>query len=143
MDQVIGDEPNPGQAVRTLVPSRCGRPQRVQEELQLTTGDGEPASFAEAGQDEAWRSAMRDEIASIKENRTWELTKLPSRHHAIGLRWVFKQKKDESGAVIKYKAWLVAKGYVQQAGVDFEEVFAPVARMESMRLIMALAADEG
>jgi hypothetical protein len=115
----------------------------VQEELQLTTGDGEPASFAEADQDEAWRSAMRDEIASIKENRTWELTELPNRHHAIGLRWVFKQKKDESGAVIKYKVWLVAKGYGQQAGVDFEEVFTPLARMESVRLILALAADEG
>jgi hypothetical protein len=56
---------------------------------------------------------------------------------------VFKQKKDESGAVIKNKARLVAKGYVQQAGVDFDEVFAPVARMESVRLVLVLAADEG
>jgi ABC-type uncharacterized transport system substrate-binding protein len=86
---------------------------------------------------------MRDEITSIKENRTWELIELPSGHCAIGLRWVFKQKKDESGAVIKYKARLVAKGYVQQVGVDFEEVFAPVARMESVHLILALAVDEG
>jgi hypothetical protein len=56
---------------------------------------------------------------------------------------VFKLKKDESGAVIKNKARLVAKGYLQQAGVDFEEVFAPVARMESVRLVLALVADEG
>jgi hypothetical protein len=63
---------------------------RVQEELQLTTGDGELASFAEADQDEACLSAMRDEITSIKENRTWELTKLPRGYRAIGLRWVFK-----------------------------------------------------
>jgi hypothetical protein len=62
---------------------------------------------------------------------------------AIGLKWVFKQKKDESGAVIKNKARLIAKGYVQQAGVDFDEIFAPVARMESVRLVLALAADEG
>jgi hypothetical protein len=70
---------------------------------------------------------MRVEITSIKENRAWELTKLPSGHRAIGLRWVFKQKKYESDAMIKYKAWLVVKGYVQQARVDFEEVFMPVA----------------
>jgi hypothetical protein len=56
---------------------------------------------------------------------------------------VFKQKKDEFGAVIKNKAHLVTKGYVQQADIDFNEVLAPVARMESVRLVLALAADEG
>jgi hypothetical protein len=86
-------------------------------ELQLTTGDGEPASFAEADQDEAWRLTMRDEIASIKENCTWDVTELPSGHRAIGLRWVFKQKKEESGAVIKHKARLVAKGYSNRPGL--------------------------
>jgi hypothetical protein len=60
----------------------------------------------------------------------------------IGLKWMFKQN-DESGAVIKNKARFVAKGYVQQAGIDFDEVFAPVARMESVQLVLALAADEG
>jgi hypothetical protein len=56
-------------------------------------------------------------------------------HHAIELRWVYKVKKDESGAVIKNKARLVAKGYVQQPGINLGEVFAPVARMESVRLV--------
>jgi hypothetical protein len=60
----------------------------------------------------------------------------------IGLKWMFKQN-DESGAVIKNKVRFVAKGYVQQAGIDFDEVFAPVARMESVQLVLALAADEG
>jgi hypothetical protein len=71
------------------------------------------------------------------------LTELPPGHRTIGLRWVYKIKKDEAAAVIKYKARIVAKGYVQQAGVDFEEVFAPVARMESIWLVLALAAGEG
>jgi hypothetical protein len=61
----------------------------------------------------------------------------------IGLKWVFKQKKDEFGAVIKNKAHLVTKGYEQQADIDFNEVLASVARMESVRLVLALAADEG
>jgi hypothetical protein len=60
----------------------------------------------------------------------------------IGLKWMFKQN-DESGAVIKNKARFVAKGYVQQADIDFDEVFPPVARMESVQLVLALAADEG
>jgi hypothetical protein len=60
----------------------------------------------------------------------------------IGLKWMFKQN-DESGAVIKNKARFVVKGYVQQADIDFDEVFAPVARMESVQLVLALAADEG
>jgi hypothetical protein len=71
------------------------------------------------------------------------LTELPPGHRTIGLRWVYKIKKDEAAAVIKYKARIVAKGYVQQAGVDFEEVFTPVARMESIWLVLALAAGEG
>jgi hypothetical protein len=66
--------------------------------------------------------ATQEEINSIQENDTWELTELLRGCCAIGLKWVFKQKKDELGAVIKNKAHLVAKGYVQQAGVDFNEV---------------------
>ena len=58
----------------------------------------------------------------------------------IGLKWVYKVKRDESGTIVKYKARLVARGYVQREGIDFEEVFAPVARMESVRLLLAMAA---
>jgi hypothetical protein len=65
---------------------------------------------------------------------------LPRGHKAIGLKWIFKLKHDEHGDIVKHKARLVAKGYVQQHGVDFEEVFTPVARMESMRVLLILAA---
>jgi hypothetical protein len=86
---------------------------------------------------------MREEIEAVERNKTWELVDLPHRHRPIGLKWVYKLKKNKDSKVIKHKARLVARGFVQQAGVDFDEVFAPVARMESIRLLLALAAQEG
>jgi hypothetical protein len=93
--------------------------------------------------DECWRDAMVAEMESIQSNRTWEVAVLPAGHHAIGLKWVFKVKKDPEGNVIKHKARLVAKGYAQREGVDFKEVFAPVARIETVRVLLALAARNG
>jgi transposase InsO family protein len=105
-------------------------------------GIEEPVSVEEARKEEAWREAMHSELGSIESNGTWQLMDLPKGHKAIGLKWVFKLKKDPCGKVIKHKARLVAKGYVQRQGVDFEEVFAPVARVDSIRLLIALAAHE-
>jgi hypothetical protein len=85
---------------------------------------------------------MDDELGSIRDNNKWKLVDLPKNHKAIGLKWVYKIKKDAEGNLVKHKARLVTKGYVQEQGVNFEEVFAPVARMESVRLLMALAAQE-
>jgi hypothetical protein len=86
---------------------------------------------------------MQEEIDSIKRNQTWELADLPQGHHAFTLKWVYKLKRNEAGEIVKHKARLVARGFVQQEGVDFDEVFAPVARMESVRLLLVLAAQEG
>ncbi|CAO2193121.1 unnamed protein product [Urochloa humidicola] len=129
---ILGDQPVPG-----LVPHD------LEGELYLTYDDGEPRSFAEAERHAAWRAAMKTEMDAVEKNRTWELADLPPGHRAISLKWVYKLKKDEAGAVIKYKARLVARGFVQQEGVDFDDAFAPVARMESVRLLLALAAQEG
>jgi hypothetical protein len=112
------------------------------EAVNLMAGE-EPTSFTEAEREDCWRRAMLDELQSIDANDTWTLTSLPAGHRAIGLKWIYKVKKDERGHTVKHKARLVAKGYVQRAGVDFDEVFAPVARMESVRLIIALAAQRG
>jgi hypothetical protein len=101
----------------------------------------EPESFDDAVPHECWRQAMLDELASIEENDSWTLTDLPPGHRPIGLKWVFKTKKDAAGVVVKHKARLVAKGYVQREGVDFDDVFAHVARLDSVRLLVgALAA---
>ncbi|KAK9076083.1 hypothetical protein SSX86_004416 [Deinandra increscens subsp. villosa] len=109
-------------------------------EGELFLVDEEPLSYTEAAENESWMKAMHMELEAIKKNNTWTLVQLPTNQKAIGLKWVFKLKKDANGEVTKHKARLVAKGYVQVKGVDYEEVFAPVARMETVRLILALAA---
>ncbi|KAL2476210.1 Retrovirus-related Pol polyprotein from transposon RE1 [Abeliophyllum distichum] len=93
-----------------------------------------------AVKEEKWRKAMDDEIDAIERNDTWELTDLPKGHKTIGVKWVFKTKLKENGEVDKYKARLVAKGYTQEYGIDYTEVFAPVARHDTIRLVIALAA---
>ena len=85
---------------------------------------------------------MDAEISAIQRNNTWELTYLPEGGKTIGVKWVYKTKLNEHGKIDKYKARLVAKGYTQQYGIDYSEVFAPVARMDTIRLILAIAAQE-
>ena len=83
---------------------------------------------------------MDEELATIERNNTWKLTELPEGQKTIDVKWIFKTKLKENGEVDKYKARLVAKGYEQEFGVDYEEVFAPVARHDTIRLLIALAA---
>ncbi|GJZ35810.1 zinc finger, CCHC-type containing protein, partial [Tanacetum coccineum] len=116
--------------------------QEVENETLLFTEE-EPHNYKEASTDKKWIEAMEIELDSINKNNTWTLTTLPPNQKAIGLKWVFKTKRDAKGNIIKYKARLVAKGYVQEQGIDFDEVFAPVARIETVRLILALAAYHG
>ena len=116
----------------------------VQPDKKLLIASAEePSTFKEAELDPSWRRAMIEEVNSIEENNTWELTDLPAGHQAIGVKWVFRVKKDSAGEIVKYKARLVAKGFVQKPGIDFDEVFAPVARLESVRLLLALATHGG
>jgi hypothetical protein len=84
----------------------------LQEHCLLTME--EPRSVDEAFADKAWRAAMDEEMASIGENKTWELSALPCGHKAIGLKWVYKVKRDAGGNVVKHKARLVAKGYAHR-----------------------------
>ncbi|KAF8646560.1 hypothetical protein HU200_065782 [Digitaria exilis] len=85
----------------------------------------EPTNFAEAERDQSWRRVMIEEMQPIEGNKTWRLVSLPPGHRPIGLKWVYKVKKNAAGEVVKHKARLVAKGYVQQPGVDYDEAFAP------------------
>lgn len=114
---------------------------QLDEELYLM-GIEEPMNFTQAAKNRNWKMAMEKEIQSIEENKTWKLTELPRGQKVIGVKWIFKLKKDAEGNVVKHKARLVAKGYVQEHGVDFNEIFAPVTRLETVRLLLALAAKE-
>jgi hypothetical protein len=132
MEDILGDQ---------LVPRLV--PHDLDGQLHLACDDGEPRSFTEAEKDVSWCAAMKAEMDAVEKNRTWELADLPRGHHAITLKWVFKLKRDEFGAIIKHKARLVARGFLQWEGIDFDDAFAPVARMESVWLLLALAAQEG
>lgn len=124
-----------------FLPSIYGNTTEIElEEELLLMGIDEPVCFEQAIKDHVWKDSIDKEISSIKKNNTWELTNLPAGHKAIDLKWIFKLKKDQNGEVTKHKAHLVAKGYVQQQGVDFDEVFTPVTRLEIVRLLLALAA---
>jgi hypothetical protein len=102
----------------------------------------EPLNVEVALKNPFWRDAMISELQAIETNNTWIWSILPTGHKTIGLKWVFKVKKDAAGNVVKHKARLVAKGYAQREGVDFDEVFAPIDRLEIVRVLIALAAHE-
>ena len=95
------------------------------EEAHLLSGE-EPLSYIEAACEEVWIRAMREEMLSIDINDTWELVTLPPNCRPIGLKWIFKLKKNPRGEVIQYKARLVVKGYSQRKGIDYDEVYAPI-----------------
>ncbi|CAL8078306.1 unnamed protein product [Prunus armeniaca] len=96
--------------------------------------------YDEAVKEEKWREAMDNEIKSIEKNQTWELTNLPKGKKTIGVKWVFRTKLNEKGEVDKHKARLVAKGYKQKHGIDYKEVFAPIARHDMIRREVSIVA---
>ena len=100
----------------------------------------EPARFVEAAEHKQWRVAMQDELNMIDKNNTWELVDRPSHKKPIGVKWVYRTKLNFDGSINKHKARLVVKGYAQMFGVDFSETFAPVARLDTIRMLLALAA---
>lgn len=100
----------------------------------------EPTSFSQAVQSSKWREAMKHEISALQENATWTLVPLPSHKRPIGCKWVYKIKLKADGTVERYKARLVAKGYSQIEGVDYNETFAPVAKMVTVRVLLTVAA---
>ncbi|GJR33631.1 zf-CCHC domain-containing protein [Tanacetum coccineum] len=99
----------------------------------------EPKNIKEAIQDESWTMAMQEELNQFKINDVWCLVPPPKNQTIIGTKWVFKNKLDENGVVSRNKARLVAQGYNQQEGIDFDETYAPVARLESIRILLAYA----
>ncbi|KAL4020423.1 hypothetical protein IC575_019199 [Cucumis melo] len=103
----------------------------------------EPANYAEAKKDQRWIAAMEEELSMIEKNKTWILVDRPQDRKVIGVKWVFRTKLNADGSINKHKARLVVKGYAQIFGVDYSDTFAPVARMDTIRLLFAIAAQKG
>ncbi|GKA48611.1 retrovirus-related pol polyprotein from transposon TNT 1-94 [Tanacetum coccineum] len=134
LEQVRGNPTMPVQTRRQLAtdPEMCM--------FALTVSIVEPKNIKEAMADSAWIKAMQDELHQFDRLKVWELVDKPFGKMIIKLKWLWKNKKDEDQTVIRNKARLVAKGYAQEEGIDFEESFAPVARLEAVRIFVAHAA---
>ncbi|GJS61460.1 retrovirus-related pol polyprotein from transposon TNT 1-94 [Tanacetum coccineum] len=134
IDNVIGD---PSRPVFTR--------QKLQTEAMLCYFNAflssvEPKSYKEALTESCWIEAMQEELNEFEHLEVWELVPRPDRVMIITLKWIYKVKLDEPGGLLKNKARLVARGYRQEEGIDFEESFAPVARLEAIRIFIAFAA---
>ncbi|GJX73815.1 putative ribonuclease H-like domain-containing protein [Tanacetum coccineum] len=126
LDQVIGD-------LQSATQTR-----KMSKNLE-EHGFEEPKKVIHALKDPSWIEAMQEELLQFKLQEVWTLVDLPNKKRAIGSKWVFRNKKDERGIVIRNKARLVAQGYTQEEEIDYDEVFAPVARIEAIRLFLAYA----
>ncbi|KAJ9565079.1 hypothetical protein OSB04_001045 [Centaurea solstitialis] len=130
IDQVLG---NPSSGVKT-------RRQSGNVYLYVNfISKNEPKEIDDALRDPAWVSAMQEELAEFIRNNVWLLVPRPRKRTIIGSKWIFRNKLDEIGTIIRNKARLVAQGYRQEEGIDYDETFAPVARLEAIRLFLAFA----
>ena len=116
-DVILGD-PSRGVTTRSSLRNTC--------EHAAFISQIEPKSFVDA-----------DELNQFERNNVWKLVPHPEHQSIIGTKWVFRNKMDESGVVVRNKARLVAQGYNQEEGINFDETFAPVARLESIRILFS------
>ena len=102
----------------------------------------EPTSFEEASQKAEWRKAMEEEIKSFAKNQTWDLVPKPKDVKPISCKWVYKIKTRPDGSIERYKVRLVVWGFSKQYGLDYDETFIPVAKIATVRVLLALAASK-
>jgi hypothetical protein len=102
-----------------------------------------PTTLSEALSNEKWKQAMNVEMEALEKKKTWELVKLPTGKKPVGCKWVYTVKYRADGSIERYKARLVAKGYTQTYGIDYLETFTPVAKMNTVRILLSLAANYG
>ena len=142
--EVVQEEPGTPELRRS---SRIPKPtQRYSPSLHylLLTDSGEPECYDEAMQVEdsvKWESAMKDEMDSLMSNQTWELAELPPGKKALHNKWIFRIKEEHDGSK-RYKARLVVKGFQQKEGVDYTEIFSPVVKLTTIRLVLKIVAAE-
>nr|ABA98980.2 retrotransposon protein, putative, Ty1-copia subclass [Oryza sativa Japonica Group] len=130
IDQVLGDI-SKGVQTRSHVASIC--------EHYSFVSCLEPKHVDEALCDPDWMNAMHEELNNFARNKVLTLVERPRDHNVIGTKWIFRNKQDENGLVVRNKARLVAQGFTQVEGLDFGETFAPVARLEAIRILLAFA----
>ena len=129
-DQILGD-------IQSGVKTRASL-QNIQNHFVLLS-EIEPNNLEEALNDINWINSMQEELNQFQRNNVWNIVPRPKGKSIIGTKWVFKNKLDEDGKITRNKARLVAKGYSQEEGIDFDETYAPVARLEAIRLMLAYA----
>ena len=100
----------------------------------------EPHTYREASTDPLWQIAMKEELDALSKNYTWDLVTLPPGKSVVGCKWIYKIKTHSDGSIERYKTRLVAKGFTQEYEIDYEEIFAPVARISSVRALLAVTA---
>ena len=104
--------------------------------------ESDPQTYEDAANDPIWKTSMEEEFSSLQKSNTWELVDLPPRRKLVQCKWVYKTKFAADGSPLKYKARLVAKGYSQVHGIDYNETFAAVAKMDSIKLALAIVASK-
>ncbi|XP_073138695.1 uncharacterized mitochondrial protein AtMg00820-like [Henckelia pumila] len=112
----------------------CDCTQRV-----TTISQEEPKKIEDALDDSCWIEAMQEELNQFTRNAVWDLVPRPTHQSVIGTRWVFRNKLNEEETVVRNKARLVAQGYRQEEGIDYDKTYAPVARLEAIRIFLAYA----
>ena len=103
----------------------------------------EPHTFGQASKDPRWIEAMKLEIKALEDNKTWLVVDLPLGKHTFGSKWIYKIKYKADGNIERFKARLVAKSYSQQEGLDYHDTFSPVAKMVTVRSVIAVAVSKG
>ena len=137
-------EPQVVQEPERRYPLRDRRAPRPFWDLTAWVAIAEPQSFREAiegDQGLEWKRSMEEEMESLRKNNTWTLVSLPKGRKAVTCKWVLRIKYDQNGEIDRYKSRLVARGFTQKEGIDYEETFAPVAKFTSIRALLALAAE--
>ena len=139
---------SPENATLALIEDKLATDNDVEDIYTMVAGVSEaegldPSTVSEARMRSdwpRWEIAINAELKSLEDTRTWDVVECPNGVNVVGNKWVFKIKRNAAGEIEKYKARLVAKGYSQVQGVDYDNTYAPVARLSSLRTILAIAA---